>query len=127
MDIAVSGIIKPLANKSDVAAYAKELGFHLFGVASAARIDDVADQLKAAHRWRSGFRCNRQEFLFETFDPDTVETIRPVYHVEDTLPGAKSVIMLGMHYPEAAAQRAGQPPAEAVGPYCFTQFHITAS
>ncbi len=124
MDVAVSGVIKPLANKSDVAAYAKELGFHLFGVASAARVNDVADQLKPHIDGEVVFDAIDKNSLFETFDPDTVETIRPVYHVEDTLPGAKSVIMLGMHYPEAAAQRAGQPPAEAVGPYCFTQFHI---
>lgn len=32
--------------------------------------------------------------------------------------------MMGMHYPETPVERLGKPPAEAVGPYVFTQYEV---
>ncbi len=40
----------------------------------------------------------------------------------DWVEGARSVIVLGMSYPEPNLGRAGEPPADAVGPYAFSQY-----
>ncbi|OHD64443.1 MAG: hypothetical protein A2096_04015 [Spirochaetes bacterium GWF1_41_5] len=37
--------------------------------------------------------------------------------LNDYLPGAASVIVLGIHYPYALMERAGKPPAENIGPF----------
>ncbi len=41
---------------------------------------------------------------------------------ETHLDNAKSVIVIGLHYPDACLDRAKMPPAESVGPYAFAQF-----
>ena len=41
---------------------------------------------------------------------------------EDWLAGAKSVIVLGLHFPDAALDTAKTTPAETVGPFAFAQY-----
>lgn len=47
-----------------------------------------------------------------------------VFAPQDWLPGARSVIVLGMAYPEATLDRAGEEPADAVGPYAFARYQV---
>ncbi|HUS80902.1 MAG TPA: hypothetical protein VM283_06510, partial [Armatimonadota bacterium] len=42
----------------------------------------------------------------------------------DWLEGARSVVVLGMIYPEPNLGRAGEPPADAAGPYGFVQYQV---
>jgi ferredoxin len=58
------------------------------------------------------------------YDPVVTEELRKFTSASEFVKDAKSVIVMGMHYPETAAERVGQPPAEAVGPYVFTQYEV---
>ena len=49
---------------------------------------------------------------------ETIKTKTP----EDHLPGAKSVIVVGLRLPKASVRRTALEPAEAVGPYAFAQY-----
>ena len=56
------------------------------------------------------------------YDPEVTEKKREIHTATELLSDAKSVIVMGIHYPETPAERVGQPPAESVGPYVFTQY-----
>jgi epoxyqueuosine reductase QueG len=43
-------------------------------------------------------------------------------HLDDWLPNARSVIVLGLHYPDASLDNAKVTPAETVGPYAFAGY-----
>lgn len=45
-----------------------------------------------------------------------------IKELEDWIPGAKSVIVLGLHFPDASLDTAKVTPAETVGPYAFVQY-----
>lgn len=47
-----------------------------------------------------------------------------VFAPKDWLPGARSVIVLGMAYPAVTLDRAGEEPADAVGPYAFARYQV---
>ena len=48
-----------------------------------------------------------------------------VFAPEDWLEGAKSVIVLGMAITERTLDRAGEEPADAIGPYAFAEYQVT--
>jgi epoxyqueuosine reductase QueG len=108
--------------KQQLKAIAKEQGADLFGVASAKTIDELADQIRAIRKDETIFSAVDKNHLLKAYDPEITQHKRAIHGATDVLPGAKSVIVLGMHYPETPAVRLGQPPAEAVAPYVFTQF-----
>ncbi len=60
--------------------------------------------------------------MFYPYKPEITQRKRQLYRTGDYLPQGKSVILLGICYPEAALERAGKPPADAVGPYVFVQY-----
>ena len=54
--------------------------------------------------------------------PQVVKRPFEVSSLEKWLPGAKSVIVLGLHFPDSALDTAKVTPAETVGPYAFVQY-----
>ncbi len=96
----------------------------LFGVAPADRFDTVVADLKA--------NVNEAELGESVIDDN------PNYHgvwvsriqrddlkirgPKDHLPGAKSVIVLGMHYPAEIVENAGLEESQQIGPYAFWQY-----
>jgi len=110
--------------KKQLRTIAREKGADLFGVASAATIDSLADQLRAIRKDEKIFSVMDKNPRMMPFDPVVTEHKRNIQRATDLLPDAKSVIVMGMHYPETPAERVGQPPAEAVGPYVFTQYEV---
>jgi len=56
---------------------------------------------------------------------DRFEEIRGLKRPQEILTGCRSVIVIGVHYPDASIERATEPPAEAVGPYAYTQYETT--
>jgi len=110
--------------KAQLKALAKEKGADLFGVASAATIDDLAAQLKEIRKDETLLEATDKNTRWLPYDPEVSEYKRVIRSAADHVKGAKSVIVLGMHYPETPAYRVGQPPAEAVGPYVFTQYEV---
>jgi epoxyqueuosine reductase QueG len=101
-----------------------EKGADLFGVASAVTIDSLADQLRQIRKDEKIFSAIDKNPRMMPFDPVVTEQERVIQSATDLMKDAKSVIVMGMHYPETPAERVGQPPAEAVGPYVFTQYEV---
>lgn len=120
----IEGGLRPLKGARDVKALAKEVGFDLCGIADAARMDEVAEQLRAQMGVETTLDSVDRNRFFRPFEPDTTLRERPVLGTGQYIRGGKSVIVLGIRYPYASLERAGQPPAEAVGPYVFAQFHV---
>ena len=102
----------------------QDKGVDLFGVASAASIDSLADQLRVIRAGESRLIATDKNPRFMPYDAVVEEKKRDIFGATDLIDGAKSVILLGIHYPETGANRAGKPPAEAVGPYVFSQYEV---
>lgn len=100
---------------------AKAYGADMLGVAPAGRIDDVVAQLRPIKDGEQLFSVKDNNGAFKVFDPVVTEVQRKLYTPADYLEGAKSVIVIGTAYPGEAARRAGREPAEAVGPFIFSQ------
>ena len=103
---------------------AREKGADLFGVASADTIDELADQLREIRKDEVILSATDKNPRMMPYDPVTTTEKRVIRSASEALPGAKSVIVMGIHYPETPAARVGQPPAESVGPYVFTQYEV---
>lgn len=126
-DRAVTGLseIAPAADlKAQLKALAKDKGADLFGVAKAETIDSLADQIAALRKGERRFTMTDKNTRMMPCDPVISEEERTFTHTSDLMKGARSVILLGMHYPDTPATRVGKPPAEAVGPYVFTQYEV---
>lgn len=59
---------------------------------------------------------------YHPFVPVVEEHTVRLKHLEQWLPGAQSVIVLGLHYPDTALDIAKVTPAETVGPYAFVGY-----
>lgn len=103
---------------------AKDRGIDLMGVAAADTIACLADGLQELRADEKLFAARDKNIYFRPYLPEVSVGKRVIRKPEDYVPGAKSVIVLGMHYPETAALRVGQPPAECVGPYVFEQYEV---
>ncbi|MDD2708960.1 MAG: hypothetical protein PHV34_13320 [Verrucomicrobiae bacterium] len=103
---------------------ALELGADLAGVTSVDRLLELQPQLETILAREKG-----EYFIVQDvgrlskgpFEPKVIPKTLRVKSPRDYLPDARSVIVLGMHYPDAVVDRAAKPPAEAVGPYGFAQ------
>ncbi|MBE6930722.1 MAG: hypothetical protein E7463_10615 [Ruminococcaceae bacterium] len=110
--------------KAQIKTAAFEKGADLFGVASAATVDSITDQLRTIRAGETKFSVEDKNTRMMPFDPVVTEELRGFTRPTDLLPDAKSVIVMGIHYPDTPAARVGQPPAESVGPYVFTQYEV---
>ncbi len=120
---AVAGLDSKRLRRS-LEAVADENLVSLFGVAPADRFDKAVADL-------------RKEFSGVDLGAKVVD-VNPNYHgdfvpkiesdgskimgPEDWLPGAKSVILLGMHFPEEIVENAGSKERQQIGPYAFWQY-----
>lgn len=110
--------------KAQLRAAAMEKGADLFGVASAKTIDRITEQLRCIRAGEKRFLVEDKNSRMMPFDPVVKEELRTFTSATELLRDAKSVIVMGIHYPETPAARVGQPPAESVGPYVFTQYEV---
>lgn len=110
--------------KEQIFAFAREKGADLCGVASAATIDSLAEQLREIRKDEVLVSAIDKNPRMMPYDPSIRLIKRDIHSASELLPGAKSVLVFGMHYPETPVERVGQPPAEAVGPYVFTQYEV---
>lgn len=108
--------------KKQLKALAMEKGADLFGVASAETIDKITDQLRALRKDETQFVVEDKNTRMMPFDPVVTEVKREFTKASELIHAAKSVIVIGLHYPDTPATRVGKPPAESVGPYVFTQY-----
>ncbi len=104
--------------------YARTLGADLAGIASAARMDELADQLRPWFEEETVLDADDRSHRFMPWDPVVTERRRQVRTAGDHLPGARSVLVFGLRLHEEVLRQATRPPAEAVGPYAF-QTYVT--
>ncbi len=105
-------------------ACARSLGADLVGVASASRIDELVPQLRPLLEADVLDAADRSE-RFKPWDPVVTSNRRVVKTAADWLPGARSVLVLGVRYHKEVLRWATRPPAEAVGPYAFETYVTT--
>lgn len=99
-----------------------ELGADLVGVAPASRIAEMQPALARLFDGKEHLVARDKSQRMHPYEPEIhVETIK-TKTPEDHLPGAKSVIVVGLRLPKASVQRTALEPAEAVGPYAFAQY-----
>lgn len=112
-----------------IKASALERGADLIGIASIDRLNELQPQLEkfAATEGNDYFIVQDVGRLSKgPFVPKVTEKNIRVYSPFDYLKNALSVIVLGMHWFDAVIDNAGRPPAEAVGPYGFSQSETIA-
>ena len=109
---------------STVADLARSLGADLVGVASAARIDELAGQLRPLFARETVLDARDKSIRFTPWDPEITSRNITVKTAADWLPGARSVLVFGLRMHEEVLRHATRPPAEAVGPYSF-QTYVT--
>jgi epoxyqueuosine reductase QueG len=125
LDIVLRGSYnRKLAGAQAVKALALSSGANLVGISSTDRIDSVVDQLSGYAADQMILDAEDMNDLFTTYDPKVTPRKLRLCKPQDYLPEGKSVLVLGLRYPEAALERAGKPPAEAVGPYVFVQYQV---
>ena len=116
---------EPTSAPADLTAYVKSLatqaGADLVGVSPADRIDAVADQLRPIFDGEAVMDARSRTHRYLPYDPEVTVSAKKVVTCGDYLSAARSVIVMGARIPRASVRRAGEPPAEAIGPYVYAQ------
>ena len=98
----------------------------LFGVTPAERIDPVAAQLKEvvdeAQLGKRVVDANKKLWYHGAYIPEIIEEDIRIRKPSDYVAGAKSVIVMGMHYPGEVVRNAGLDTSKQVGCYNFHQY-----
>lgn len=110
----------------DLTAYirklSRETGADLVGVASAKRIDELAEQLRPIFDGEKILDARDTNPVFVAYKPEVTERTKKVLTASDYLPQAKSVVVMGVRLPKASVTGTGTTPAQAIGPYVFAQY-----
>lgn len=107
-----------------ISTHASSWGADLFGVADPTIIAELAHNYRALidendMKWSVVDRGN----YHGPVEPEIVsDPGRHVRTAEELLPGARSVIVVGYHYPFSNLLRAAEPPTDAVGPYSYAVY-----
>jgi epoxyqueuosine reductase QueG len=109
---------------SEIKDFSKKTGADLVGISSARRISSVSEQLKKYFEGEKYLQAVDKSHRFKPWEPEITEETRHVFNAEEYLPGAKSVIVIGLRFHKKVLEYAIKPPAEAVGPYAF-QTYVT--
>lgn len=99
-----------------------DAGADLVGIAPASRIDSIVEQVSRVKQGEKRLLARDRNTRTLPYEPVIEETYRKLQSPGDYISDAKSVIVIGLHYPNAVAERAKKPPAEAVGPYVFAHY-----
>ena len=104
----------------------REMALHecdLMGIAPAERIDALVPELKKIYDGEVELiAVNKADTIYKPYDPEISELKRQVTGTADYLPGARSVILLGLRMPKGSVDITARTPAEAAGPYVFAQY-----
>lgn len=107
---------------SAIKGFAKTVGADLVGVSSARRISAIAEQLRGHFEGEKYLEARDKSHPFKPWNPEITEQVRHVFAAGEYLPGAKSVIVVGLRFHKKTLEFAGKQPAEAVGPYAFLTY-----
>lgn len=110
----------------ELGEYAQKKGADLFGVASIERLASLLPQLKKEIDQEKDYLVAEDVGgLYGAVVPKIIRKTITLKSPEDYLPRAKSIIVVGIHYPDSCMDRAAKPPADALGPYVFAQYTTT--
>lgn len=101
-----------------------QLGADMFGVANPDTVSELADDYRrqideTQMQWSVRDAGGIHGPVEPAVERDEQRGIRQVHEV---LPGARSVIVLGYHFPFLNLERAAEPPSDAVGPYSYAVY-----
>jgi epoxyqueuosine reductase QueG len=114
--------LAPTELEHDLRRLLGALGADLVGVAPVSRFGPLAKSLAPVFGDREELIARDQAGKFERYDPEIRVRRRSISVPDDYVPGARSVLVIGLRLPEATVDTAARTPAEAVGPYAFAQF-----
>jgi len=114
--------VAPDELREDLTRLLEGQGADLVGAAPASRFGPLAEALATVFGADEELIALDRAELFEPYDPEVRVEKRKVRRPEDYLPGAKSVLVVGLRLPKATVDITARTPAEAVGPYAFAQF-----
>lgn len=102
----------------------------MFGVAPAALLDPVADQLKKIVDEKELSKriidSNTKLNYHGKYIPQIIDEDLKIRKPKDFVKGAKSVIVLGMHYPDELIRNSGLEKSQQIGCYNYHQFQTTS-
>ena len=124
------GISEPLdhARRSlteNICSLMDKEGSDLYSILPASRFDALADRLIPIKDGEEIIDMASKTPRFHIFEPKSNTYKRKIYKTTDHLPGAKNVIVMGIHYPEIVQKMTIKPPAFAVGPYMYSKYETT--
>ncbi len=132
----LNGALEPSALKklvgkelrSDLECTARQNLMTLFGVAPAARIDGIADQLKGvvneAELSERVTDVNRRLSYHGEFIPEIGSDGTRLARSTDYLPNAKSVIVIGTYFADELVRNLALPESQQIGCYGFMGFQV---
>jgi len=100
-------------------------GSDVYAIVSAERMDKLSDKLIPIKGGEEIIEMASKTPRFHLFEPNSTSLMRKIYKTSDHLENAKSVILMGIHYPEIVQKMTIKPPAYAVGPYMYSKYETT--
>ncbi|HIE51236.1 MAG TPA: hypothetical protein EYP85_05715, partial [Armatimonadetes bacterium] len=111
------------AATEELAGFLRQRGADLVGVAPVERFDSLVEGLRLVIDEEAlGLEVRDAGGPHGPVIPQIELGEARVLHPNDHLPGARTVLVLGLHYPAQNLVRATEPPAEAAGPYAYATY-----
>ena len=109
--------------KGKLKKFCQEKGIDLAGFFSQKRFEKFKKSIGKIDSFSDeNFYVEDKGFPFGPYVPQIQRIKSGLKTPEDWLPGAKSVIVLGLRYPDSSLDTAKITPAETTGPYAFVQY-----
>ncbi len=114
---------QPVMSQQELQAFCKDAGADLIGCFSGKRLEQFKQAFHQAIKLpENTHNVVDSNWIYGAFYPE-IHTSKPrLKGLEDWLTGARSVIVLGLHFPDAALDTAKVNPAESIGPFAFVYF-----
>ncbi|MBU4200063.1 MAG: hypothetical protein KKG09_11060 [Verrucomicrobia bacterium] len=117
-------IIKRSPKPDAIRNFCKDNGADLVGFFSEARCGQFLKTLdKKVKLPESRETVTDTNFVYCAFNPEIRKEAVKMKNPSDWFPGAKSVIVLGLHFPHTSLDTAKITPSESVGPFAFVQYN----
>ena len=100
-------------------------GSDTYAIVPAEKMDELSKKLIPIKGGETIIDMASKTPRFHIFEPESKSYTRKIYKTSDHLENAKSVILMGMHYPEIVQKMTIKPPAYAVGPYMYSKYETT--
>jgi len=124
-------IKKEKITSEEIKKYAKEKGADLIGICSSERFDNLMKEIEKTSIGKTkrieieDIEDGLKRRGYGKRIPFVIEKEFKIKKTTDYLEDAKSIIVLGLHYPDTCLDTAGKTPSETIGPYvAYGQFRV---